>query len=430
MVAVASHRRLSRFILSLALAQSFLLGACRKTTAGGQAASELAGSSASNDSKKALAEFKKYISDNKKISDDAKPGFLNAALTESDAKQAKEFLWKEIQKNESEARKKEIDSKTVSAQNVTMRYETRVYGKKPSKGRSLYISLHGGGSTSPEENDQQWRNQIDLYKPAEGIYLAPRSPSDTWDMWHKAPMDDLIERLISNYVVTGEVNPDRVFIMGYSAGGDGVYQLAPRLADHFAAAYMGAGHPGNASPLSLRNIGFAAFVGENDNAYDRAKIVMEWGKKLDELEAADKGAYKHLVRSPKGKGHWMELEDASAVPFMAKFTRSSVPKTVVWHQNDKTKNRFYWLTSGNPVDGEDLKATIKGQKIELTGNVKGGMTVRLADGMVNYGKDVELYYNGKRVLCQKPVRTLGLIYKTMMERLDPNAVFNAEFKVQ
>ena len=48
-----------------------------------------------------------------------------------------------------------------------------------------------------------------------------------------------------------EVDPNKVYLMGYSAGGDGVYQLAPRMADRFAAAAMMAGHPNETSPLGL-----------------------------------------------------------------------------------------------------------------------------------------------------------------------------------
>ena len=34
-----------------------------------------------------------------------------------------------------------------------------VYGEQPADGRSLYISLHGGGGAPAELNDQQWDNQ-------------------------------------------------------------------------------------------------------------------------------------------------------------------------------------------------------------------------------------------------------------------------------
>ena len=39
-------------------------------------------------------------------------------------------------------------------------------------------------------------------------------------------------------IVFEDVDPNRVYLLGYSAGGDGVYQLAPRMADRFAAASM------------------------------------------------------------------------------------------------------------------------------------------------------------------------------------------------
>ena len=51
----------------------------------------------------------------------------------------------------------------------------KVYGSKPADGRSLYISLHGGGATDPSENDGQWENQKGLYTPSEGVYLCPRA---------------------------------------------------------------------------------------------------------------------------------------------------------------------------------------------------------------------------------------------------------------
>ncbi len=425
MLAKSLRLHAQRLLLAASLSQVFVFTACRESSTGG---SELA-SASSDASKKALADFKAYIQQKKTIADNTDLAFLKVSLTDKDAQAAKDFLWGEIQKNEKAARQKEIDSKTVTASGVTMKYETREYGKKPSCGHSLYISLHGGGSVSAEENDQQWRNQIDLYKPAEGIYLAPRAPSDSWDMWHKEPMDQLIERLIANYVITGQVDPDKVYIMGYSAGGDGVYQLAPRLADHFAAASMSAGHPGDASPLNLRNIGFTLFVGSQDSAYDRNKLVSDWNQKLNELAKADKGAYQHLFGEPN-TGHWMDGQESVIVPWIAKFKRSSTPSKVVWRQDDTTKQRFYWLNAKNPKAGETVTATISGQKITLEGTVSGGLSLRLADNMLKYDKDIEVVYNGKSIAKGKPCRELRVIYKSMMERMDPSAVYNAEIQVK
>src|SRR5262249_58632623 len=89
-----------------------------------------------------------------------------------------------------------------------------------------------------------------LYKLSEGIYVAPRAPTNTWNLWHEGHIDRLFGRLIEDYIALGAIDPDRVYVMGYSAGGDGVYQIGPRLADRWAGAAMMAGHP---NPAALRN---------------------------------------------------------------------------------------------------------------------------------------------------------------------------------
>ena len=38
-------------------------------------------------------------------------------------------------------------------------------------------------------------------------------------------------------VIKENVNPNKVYLLGYSAGGDGVYQLAPRMANRWAFSW-------------------------------------------------------------------------------------------------------------------------------------------------------------------------------------------------
>ena len=76
-------------------------------------------------------------------------------------------------------------------------------------------------------------------------------------------------------------------MLSSSAGGDGVYQLAPRMADRFAAAAMMAGHPNETKPLGLRNLPFAVLMGGDDAAYDRNKKAEEWKQALADLRADD-----------------------------------------------------------------------------------------------------------------------------------------------
>ena len=101
----------------------------------------------------------------------------------------------------------------------------RNFGAVPADGRCLFISMHGGGRVPKEVNNQQWMNQIYLYEPAEGVYIAPRAPWDDSDMWHKKGLDELFEDLIRACVVFENVNPDK----GGSCDRDGESQHRDRI---------------------------------------------------------------------------------------------------------------------------------------------------------------------------------------------------------
>lgn len=176
--------------------------------------------------------------------------------------------------------------------------------------------MHGGGGAPPKVNDSQWNNQIQLYVPKEGWYVAPRAPTDTWNLWHEGHIDELFGRMIEDMVAKYGVDPNRVYLMGYSAGGDGVYQLAPRMADRFGAATMMAGHPNDASADGLFALPFRIYMGGEDAAYKRNEVAAQWGEKLAALQK-ERGGYEHKVTIYPGKGHWMDKEDAEAVPWMA-----------------------------------------------------------------------------------------------------------------
>lgn len=88
-------------------------------------------------------------------------------------------------------------------------------------------------------------------------------------MWWQGYLEDFFTIIIRGFVFNQLVNPNKVFITGYSAGGDGVYHLAARMADWIAGAAMMAGHPNNAELYNMRNISFSIQVGGHDSAYER-----------------------------------------------------------------------------------------------------------------------------------------------------------------
>jgi len=354
--------------------------------------------------------------------------FAQTALTASQAETARELFWEDHAAFVTETRESENSERSITLEGQTLIYDYTVFGDEPAGGHSLFISLHGGGEADASVNDEQWENQKVLYQPDEGIYLAPRAPTNTWNLWHEPHIDPLFDRLITNLIVFERVDPNRVYVMGYSAGGDGVYQLGPRMADYWAAAAMMAGHPNDAKPESLRNIGFTIHVGGLDTSFDRNLVAEQWGGLLDALEEGDPGGYPHYVEIHPDKPHWMDLEDAVAVPWMADFTRNPVPERVVWLQDDVTHPRFYWLSVDDAQAGTLITASYAGQTVELEADVP-SVTVRLSDAMLDLDAPV-IVQSGGSVLFEGMVeRSLVTLQLTTEERGDPALVFSASITV-
>lgn len=324
-----------------------------------------------------------------------------------------------------------IENNLFKSGDLQLRIMPVIYGEKPADGRSLYISMHGGGSAPTAVNDQQWRNQMYLYKPDEGVYVAPRAPWDAWNMWFQEGIDELFEMLIQAAVVYWDVNPDKVYLMGYSAGGDGVWRIAPRMADRWAAASMMAGHPGEASQVNLRNTPYMIWMGENDAAYNRNTLAVKHGAIMDSLQTADPAGYVHETHIIKGKGHWMDRVDAQAVPWMAKHRRNPYPEKIVWRQETVARNAFYWLSA--PKEECKHGATViverKGNVIEISQCDYSGLTLYLNDEMFNLDKPIEVRYQGTRIFKGRVPRTLEHMQQTLAERDDLRYCFPAKVEV-
>lgn len=344
----------------------------------------------------------------------------SAPLSREEAKTQLELIKSEIVEKLKKDRSAELESKQIDLAGKSLRWEERVFGESPAGGRSLWISMHGGGGAPPAVNDQQWRNQVGLYEPAEGIYVAPRGPTDNWNLWHEPHVDPMFDRLIEDYVAIRGVDPNRVYLMGYSAGGDGVWQLGPRMADRFAAAAMMAGHPNDASLLPLRNLPFAIFVGANDAAYKRNEVVAEKAAELDRLEVENPGCYVHMTRIYPNTGHWMNRRDAEALPWMAKYSRNPWPKKVAWIQDDVTHPDFYWLAipAATAKAKQKIEAEVNGQTIRIKGDVPEGLSVRLSDEILDLDQTLNIIINEREVFSGRMVRDADVIRESLNRHFD------------
>lgn len=286
----------------------------------------------------------------------------------------------------------------------------------------------------------------------DGIYLCPRAPTDTWDLWHQPHMDVLLARLVAAAIPLYGINPSRVYLIGYSAGGDGAYQvhsgrdlfsfcftaifslwkMGPRMADFWAGVGCFAGHPNGADPASLRNVATAVYCGALDAAYNRNDAARAFGAALTELQRSDKDGYKHQCVLP-ATGHWMNGAEASALPWMLACQRPTRPRRVVWQQHGSTlSNRMYWLAVDSPQGSSRIVAEWSERNV---------VTVREARGLVG-----PLYIFMDEAWCDldAPVTVLGPLgaplWKGVVERTvgalvrsfrgDPSMMFEAVVRIE
>ena len=372
------------------------------------------------------------LDSNSELKELGKRDWASAPLTKEQATEAKSMLLQNHLAKLQKSRQAEHDGKVLEVGDLKMKFDFTIFGDKPEAGRSLYISMHGGGSAPARVNDGQWRNQKRLYQLEEGVYVAPRAPTDSWNMWHQGHIDAFFTRLIENMIVFEDVNPNRVYITGYSAGGDGVYQLAPRMADQLAAAAMMAGHPNETRPDGLRNLPFTLHMGAKDGAYSRNKKAEQWKEMLANLRNEDPDGYEHWVEIHEGKGHWMDRQDAEGVEWMAQFERNRAPEKVVWLQDDVTHDRFYWLA----VAPEQKKGRAKivarreGNNFWIDESTVPEFSILLDDDFVDLNKSITVYSGDAKIYEGQAQRSIKSIINTLVDRSDSGATYCSQVQIQ
>ncbi len=357
--------------------------------------------------------------------------FAAIALTKDQAAKVQSLLWEDHAEMIRETRSGEMENRELQLDDKKMPFFYKIFGDDLCDQRSLTISMHGGGGAPPRVNDRQYENQKRLYNLNEGLYLAARAPGNTWDLWHRPEVDDFFARLIENLIVFENIDPNRVYLTGYSAGGDGTYQLAPRMADRLAAAAMMAGHPNETSPLGLRNLPFTLHMGGADGAYNRNQTAATWKQSLAELHQEDPQGYEHWVRIYPGVGHWMNGKDVAGVVWMKQWTRDRYPEKIVWKQDDVTHDRFYWI--GVPEGKAQARALVtavrEGNEIRIESEEVSDFVLWLGDEFIDLDQPVKVFINGEAVYDSVPTRTISAVQASRELRPDPTIDCSAVIEV-
>ena len=334
---------------------------------------------------------------------------------------------------------------------ATMRYTVQVIGDMPENGYPLYIAMHGGGSgDTPEVNDEQWDEMKDYYSAALdcGVYVAVRGVRDTWDTHFNPESYPLYDRLIRYMILTQNVNPNRVYLEGFSAGGDGVYAIANRMADRFAAANMSSGHPNGISMVNLYNMPIQLQAGEYDDEYDRNRVTAEYGLKLDALQA-EYGGYEHRTLIHYDCGHNYEDYEPTHIPVMADvaawlndgdrttvdvdsfppdymddFIRDPYPTSIIWDLSTRADTRetetFYYMSAPYTTNEGMIKVTSAGDNafaIEAE-DVNGEFSIMLNEYMVDFSRPVTFIINEEETTLNL-TPDMAVLAATTEDRGDP-----------
>lgn len=345
-------------------------------------------------------------------------------LTKKEANDVLAEIWNKFVSLKKRTYEKELNLRTFTDTSTSKLFrwsQSTNDGDGPESGRSLWIIMYGGDTPSNEE---------DIKLNEEGsIWLIPRCSTD----WQQEFIDRMLDRIIEHHIIVSEVNSNRIFLIGISSsGGDGVYQLAPRMADRWAAAGVMDGNPNNVSPLPLRNLPFALFMSGQKNSENNKLAARTWAQSLEECSKDHfSGGYHYSMKISNSEGQRQD-----ALTWMNKYTRNPWPNRIIWyHQGCALQKRFYWLTLPFPEQikkGQTIIVEVRNRKNiyleQIPEDVK-ALIIRLSDTLVNLNQPVTINVNKEtkmmKIFHGIVPRTRTAIEQSIEERADPMSAATA-----
>ena len=324
----------------------------------------------------------------------------------------------------------------------------------------LVIGLHGGGEGAGNASEAagKW-----MLPGCLGIY--PQGVQLVHDTWNTVHGERFVMTLLESAKLEADVDPDRVFTMGFSMGGTGSWFWAGRHPDLLAGSAPCAGVL-MAAPksqvatkeevtelqhgfvMNARNLAMYWFIGLADKNCMPGTYLYAWDV-LEALKKKDAGGYEKLVFTTyPGLPHAMPPgEPSKLLAWIAPQRRDPLPKKVVWEQNeapfpqpendlDRRVGRlpcldFYWLHCERPTDRAIATATIAANEIDLS--VAGGdaqdYTIWLSPRLVDVAKDVVVRVDGKEVYRGKPTPDVATVLESLDARLDRVLTFDRRVRL-
>ncbi len=365
-------------------------------------------------------------------------------------------------------RETELFSGKMTIDGISMYISTEIIGQPDENGYPLYIGLRGGGNPDTSLAKEQYESMKTYYSynMENGIYVVPCGFQASWDEHYRPESFLFYDRIIEDAIAFLGADPNRVYLTGFSSGGDGVYMVAPHMADRFAAANMSAGFPHELRVGNLHNLPFCIQVGEKDDAYSRNERAVFFDGLLNDAAAEYGGGFLHetfIHYSGTHNQNWSDvreyvqnvytgdqlavwLKDPSkaglkkmstvATDWLMRFKRDPYPQKIVWDTDVSASLRrsqaFYWLDRDAGLAHASLVVSydkaLNSVTVEESDATKGKLKIYLNPDMLDVYSDVTVNVLGQNYTV-RPYVSEQIKDHTLRARGDRNYMFTSEIDI-
>ncbi len=267
---------------------------------------------------------------------------------------------------------------------------------------------------------------------AKAIVVAPQIPSRNRQSWQERGARALVDNTYRHLLRNFNVDTDRVYLSGFSAGGAASFFHAQTWPHRFAAFYaMGAVYSNvEESPQPcmdvLRHVPgfFAVGLGDTEDRLKRFREAEAYYK-----EKGLPGVF-HFVA---GKDHtYLSELDPKGFEYMLKNKRVRYPKefNAMFFLYDNLKDDLpylttcYWLEAKTyNLNGTPCRVTAQGNTIEVQGAGLQAGAVLVNDEIVDLDQPVVVKLNGREVANAKVERNVAFLLDVFDRNRDRGQVF-------
>lgn len=293
-------------------------------------------------------------------------------------------------------------------------------GYSPARAWPLVISLHGAGGDGDGEYGWMWAGESKRWN---GLIACPsgQPPGAQWF----PEQEEFILAVYRDLTANFNVDANRVYIHGFSNGGNGAWYYAMSHPWLFAAACpRGGGNPDPSRLENLMHLGTYVIHGELDGtipcASDRASAA-----KLKDL-----GYDVVYVEIPGGSHEPFQKETPKVLEYFQKHVRNPWVKKFVYASPDSRSVRAYWVEVTKASGTHRIEAEVlDGNRVSVRSRGADELVLHLSDALLDLDKPVIVSWNDSEAHNALVPRTLEAIVLDLRDDRDPGRACCARLRL-